>query len=459
MRNAVPFALMLTLACATATPPAPLPTDAPYGMTIEEEARILALEDRRELDHDLVDRWIAHPNPAHRLRMVMALARIGPHTFIDANENRFFDPPTEKRAGVEALAKLVADPDRRVREAVSFSLGEIGDAAAAGTLFSLTTDADANVPAEAVEALSKLPVADKTAGASIWDRYAVITREPWAAGIRARAVRYTFRFDSDAASTAAMSALGAASDAVRQEAAYSLARRAFEPARAQLELLMNERNVLTRAYATTALGRIGSATSMPLIVTALGDAHPWVRTNAAIAAGRIAEKDRAVLRADDLPRIFAVAEDPDPGVRASIIDVVGYYGETNETARARLLTILRNGTQWERELAAGAIAKHFTPDTETFKALGDDLSSWARLRVIEATENAPHGPAIRAKYWTNADALVRAAVVGHIPDARVDAEADIIRKAIADPDVVVRATRSEEHTSELQSQSNLVCRL
>ena len=455
MRNAVPFALILTLACATATPPPSQSADAPYGMTVEEEARILALEDRREVDQDLIDRWIAHENAAHRLRIVMALARIGPHTFIDANKNLVFDQPAEKRAGVDALAKLISDPDRRVREAVAFALGEIGDAQGAAALLSLTGDADANVAAEAVEALSKLPMADKTAGATIWERYEAITREPWAPGIRARAVRYTFRFDSDAASTAAMNALAAASDAVRQEAAYSLARRAFAPARPQLELMMTDRNVLARAYATTALGRIGSPASMPLIIDALGDAHPWVRTNAAVAAGRIAEKDRSVLRAEDLPRIFAVTEDPDPGVRASIVDVVGYYGETNETARARLLTILRNGTQWERELAAGAVAKHFTPETDAYKALGDDLSSWARLRVIEATENAPHGPAIRAQYWTNGDALVRAAVVGHIPDERIDAEADIIRKAIADADVVVRATGIDKF-AKLKSEPALL---
>src|SRR5688500_7444064 len=109
MRNAVLFALILTLACTTATPPAPTPTEAPYGMTVAEEARILVLEDRRELDQELIDRWIVHPNPAHRLRIVMALARIGPHAFLDANDNRVFDSPAEKRGGVDALAKLVSD--------------------------------------------------------------------------------------------------------------------------------------------------------------------------------------------------------------------------------------------------------------------------------------------------------------------------------------------------------------
>lgn len=460
MRNTIPIALMLTLACTTATPPptaAPAAAEEPYGMTVEEEARILALEDRREVDQTLIDRWIAHPNPIHRRRIVLALARIGQHAFIDTNKNLIFDPPFEKRAGIDDLAKLAGDPDRRVREAVAFAVGEIGDPQGAGTLFYQTTDADAGVAAEAVEGLSKLAALDKTAAASIWTRYHLMTRVPWPEGIRARAIRYLFRFDNDPATTAAMTALGDASDAVRQEAAYALARRPFEPARSQLELLMTERNVLTRAYATTALGRIGAASSMPLMIAALGDAHPWVRTNAAIAAARIAETNRGVLRAEDLPRIFAVTEDPDAGVRASIIDLVGYYGETNETARARLQSILRNGTQWERELAAGAIAKHFAPDTEIFKSLGEDLSPWAHLRIIEATGAAAHGPAIRAKYWNaNPDALVRAGIVGAIPDESADAEAEIIRKAIVDPDVVVRATAIEKYMKLKSEPANTV---
>ena len=449
MRNAVPFALILTFACTTATTPPPpaaptapaaTPADTQYGMTVEEEATILALEDRRELDMNVINQWVAHENPLHRVRIAMALARIGPHAFEERNNNQLFDPPAEKRGGVDALGKLSADPDRRVREAVAFALGEIGDSQGIGTLLYLTSDADAGVAAEAIEALSKIGAADKNFVRDHWARYNALTREGFPEGIRARAVRFLFRFDTDTTSTAALSALGGASDAVRQEAAYTLARRTFEPARAQLELVMNDRNVLTRAYATTALGRIGHANSFPVIMLALGDAHPWVRTNAAIAAGRIAEKDRSVLRAEDLPRIFAVTEDPDPGVRSSIIDVVGYYAERNETARKRLLDTHRNGTQWERELAAGAIAKHFTPDSETFRAMGDDLSSWARVRILEATENAPHGPAIRTKYANAAEPLVRAAAISAIPDATADAEVALIRTAIADPDVIVRAT-------------------
>src|SRR6185295_13892452 len=122
------------------------------------------------------------------------------------------------------------------------------------------------------------------------------------------------------------------------------------------------------------LGRIGDAAAFPAMITALGDAHPWVRTNAAIAIGRLAEKSRAVLNAEDLPRVFATMEDPDAGVRASMIDTLGYYAEMNETARAKLLITLHNGTMWERELTAGAIAKHLPWDAAS-KTL-DAIAPW-----------------------------------------------------------------------------------
>jgi cyclophilin family peptidyl-prolyl cis-trans isomerase/HEAT repeat protein len=419
MRKLLP--LILFVACATqqAPPPpaAPAPAPAaagPHGLTIEEEARILALEDRREHDAAVVHAWVAHPNLLHRQRIALALGRIGAIT----------------KTGVPELTILAKDSDRRVRETAAFSLGEIGSGAE--TLFALAADADAGVAAEAVEALSKLS-ADK----SLLPRYIAIADGAKTEGVRARAVRYLFRWDDDTASEAARRALGAPSSAVRQEGAYSLARRLYAPAREELLLLMTDPNTLTRAYAATALGRIGAPEAFDALRTALGDAHPWVRTNAAIAIGRLAEKSRDVLSADDLPRVFAAFEDPDPGVRASMIDVVGYYAERNDTARARLLQTLRNGTLWERELTAGAVAKHLPWDIASRELT--DLTPWQIVRVLEATTAMAHGVALRRQYATHGDPLVRANVLSNIPETGADAELEIIRAGLEDPDVIVRA--------------------
>lgn len=440
MRTLPLLALAFFVACTTATPPpqpetAPAPA-GPHGLTIEEEASLLALEDRREYDAAFVTKWVQHPNPLHRLRVALALGRIGPHVFVDANNDGDFDTPAEKRAGVDDLATLSKDSDRRVREMAAFSLGEIGDSAGEETLFTLANDADASVAAEAVEALSKLKGNPQ--------RYLAIAQGTAPDGVRARAVRYTFRYATDEMSAAAALALASTSPAIRQEGAYSMARRVFAAAQPQLELLLTDPNTLTRAYATTALGRIGAASSAPRIVTMLGDAHPWVRTNAAIALGRIAEKDRRVLRAEDLPRIFAALTDADPGVRSSMIDVVGYYAATNDTARQRLLDTMKNGSMWERELAAGAVAKHLLHQMND-QMLTENLPPWSRVRVIEATAATPHGASVRKQFATAADPLVRASALGGIPDDQADAEIEIIRAALTDPDVIVRANAVDRY--------------
>lgn len=447
---ALPFLLVgLTfgLACTTAPPPpaaaSPAQPAQPYGMTVEEEARILALEDRREYDPELVATWVKHENALHRVRIALALGRIGPHTFVDADGDRELDAD-ESQAGVTELTALVTDSDRNVREMVAFALGEIADPRGMEAVVRLTGDADFGVAAEAVEALSKIGASPR-APKDILTRYLWLTDPKWPDGLRARALRFLFRFDNDTASAAAVAGLSAPSEGVRQEAAYTLARRKYAPARGPLELLLTDSNVLTRAYAVAALGRIEDAASLPKLVDALGDTHPWVRTNAAVAVGRVGLAHGSALHWDHASRVLAAADDPDPGVRAATIDLLGLYG-TVPIVKDKLLDVLKNGTQTERELAAGAIAKHFRPDTETFRVLDSGLSPWATVRVIEATGKTHHGMAVRARYAKSPDPMVRAAVLAAIADTQVDAQVDIIRAGLTDPDVVVRTNAIERYS-------------
>ncbi|MFL6247809.1 MAG: HEAT repeat domain-containing protein [Thermoanaerobaculia bacterium] len=444
MRTLALSILLLSIACTTSTPPPPAESSQPaqpYGMTVAEEARVLALEDRREYDPELVAAWVKHPNTLHRVRIALALGRIGPHTFADTNGDGLLDP-NEAQAGVAELISMVKDSDRGVREMVAFALGEIGDRKGIDALVTLTADADFGVAAEAVEALSKFggPNAPK----DLLTRYLWFTDAKYPDGLRARAIRFLFRFDDDTASAAAMAALSAPSEAVRQEAAYALARRKYAPARGPLELLLTDRNVLTRAYAATALGRIEDEASLPKLIDALGDTHPWVRTNAAVAAGRVGFAHRIALKWDHAPRVLAAADDPDPGVRAAVVDLLGLYG-TVPIVHDKLLDVLKNGTQSERELAAGAIAKHFEPDTETFRALDSGLTPWGTVKVIEATAETHRGMAIRARYASSPDPMVRAAVIAAIADTQVDAQVDIIRAGLTDPDVIVHANAIDRY--------------
>lgn len=432
--------LAFATACTTAPPPSPTPAPTaptrpsaeaqPYGLTVEEEAAVLRLEDRRQYDKAFAAAWIHHENPLHRARMALALGRIGAATFDDSNGNGVKDPG-ETQAGVAELASLTGDPNDLVRTNAAFALGLSADPAAAEPLLRFAADKNATVAAEAVEALSKLAPGLPLA------RYQPFTQANVAEGVRARAIRFLFRFKSDEASAIAAAALDSPSPAIRQEAAYTLARRPLANAQPRLELLLTDPEPQVRAYAVTALGRIGDPESLTRLFGALADAHPWVRTNAAVAIGRVATKDAKALDRptlpDDLKQVINISEDADPGVRSVTIDLLGWYATRSDAAKARLLEVAANGSRWERELAASAIAKHLA-DAALLPA---GLSSWAKVRVLEAGGKV--ADAMRAQWVRDSDALVRENVISSVPDDEVEANLSMIQLALADPDVIVRA--------------------
>jgi cyclophilin family peptidyl-prolyl cis-trans isomerase/HEAT repeat protein len=433
MRPVIVSSLILVMACTSTPPPKPAPpppppaTQGPFGISTEDEARLLALEDRRDFDAAMAQQWLANPNSLHRQRMALALGRIGPLTFVDANGNGERDA-NEHQAGVDLLAKLVTDADRTVRETAAFALGEIGDMAGADALLQFANDADAGVAAEAVEALSKL--APKLPLA----RYAPFADASRPEGVRVRAVRFLFRFASDEASALAASAVDSNDAPTREAGTYALARRAYAPARDRLHLLLTDANVQTRVYAASALGRIGAKESIEPLMHALRDGHPWVRTNALVAIARIATKDaNSIARGDsfaqDVLNIIALTDDPDPGTRASSIDTLGWYASKSETAKKRLNEIMTGGSRWDRELAVGAWAKQF----------GDApaQTSWEKVRVLDSH--------YKRELASDPDPMVRSSALGAIPDKEVDAEEAVIVKALADPDVIVRANAIDKY--------------
>lgn len=435
MRATALAPLLIAVACSTiapAPPPPPAaapPTPAAYGFKVKEEVRILEVEDRRQYDAPLADWGIQHPNALHRARMALALGRIGPHTFVDANANGVRDDG-EQQAGVSQLVTLVSDPDANVRATAAFALGQIGDASSIDALVQFAGDADGDVAGEAVEALSKLAAKVPLA------RYAALASASAPEGVRARAIRFLFRFKSDEASSLAAEALASPAARIREEATYALARRAYAPARPRLELLINDTNPQTRANVMSALGRIASPESLPLLIDALRDPHPWVRTNAVVAIARLAAKDRRALErpqmAQDAMRVLELLDDPDPGARASSIDALGYYAVRSDPARRRLIDVAANGSRWDRELAAGAIAKNLGDE----KVLPADMSGWSKVRVLEAASTV--SDAVRDRYAHDSDPMVRAQALGTIADERIAANLPLIRAALGDADVIVR---------------------
>src|SRR5207244_1855623 len=126
------------------------------------------------------DAWIHNANSLHRARMALALGRVGPHTFVDANGNGQRDAD-EWQAGVAELIFLVGDPDAKVRATAAFALGQIGDVAGGDALVQFAGDANGEVAAEAVEGLSKL------AAKVPLERYAPFADAAKPEGVRARA--------------------------------------------------------------------------------------------------------------------------------------------------------------------------------------------------------------------------------------------------------------------------------
>ncbi|MBK5258559.1 MAG: peptidylprolyl isomerase [Thermoanaerobaculia bacterium] len=430
MRKLLPILLFTAVSCSlNSRPPAPNRPPEAHGLTLEEEAQILAMEDRREVEPAIVTGWVAQPNVLHRARIALALGRIG------------------GKGATGPLTTLAADDEAQVRTIVALALGEIGEPEGVEPLFRLATDPNATVASEAAEALAKM-AAQLELG-----RYAALTtRGP--DGVRARAIRFLFRFNTDEAGRIAADMLESPSPLLRQEAAYALSRRGYAPARARLELLAGDSDVMTRAHVVAALGRIGAAESMPLLIRALGDVHPWVRTNAAVAASRgAAAASNVALPSDDIPRVIALTEDPDPGTRSAAVDLLGYYAVKHEPARKRLLEISANGTRWERELAAGAIVKHF--GETNLALLPADLTSWGKVRALEASSQMKTaGPLLRRRFASDPDAMVRANVVGSIPDETVDAEIDLLRPALDDPDPIIRANAIDRYAQSKSEPSD-----
>lgn len=399
------------------------------------EAIILRLEDRREYDRGVALDWSRHADPMRRERIARALGRIGTASFDDANGNGMRDPG-EPMAGVAQLTELANDPVADVRRSAAFAMGEIGDPSAIDSLFGLTGDADASVGATAADALTKL------AAAVPFDRFQSLTSTQFPAEVRSVAIRYLFRFGTDEASGTAAMLLESRDLSSRVEACYALSRRAFAPARRKLELLLADGDALVRAYSARALGLIASPDSLRALSTALEDPHPWVRTNATRSIGQLFDKTPERLSSEvaaaSAARLIALTADPDPGTRASAVEILGRFAKSSAQARERLDALASGDERWPRELAALALARAGFVDSSS--KLVEHESAWVRARILEGTSTLPQGAALRARLASSPDALVRMSAIGAIPEQPAESDSRILLAALDDPDVVVRAS-------------------
>ncbi|MCM2315935.1 MAG: HEAT repeat domain-containing protein, partial [Thermoanaerobaculia bacterium] len=429
------FASTLILAsCATSVQkPGTMPPPAEGDFA--GEAVILRLEDRREYDRAVALEWSRHADSMKRERIARALGRIGTASFDDANGNGRREPG-EPMAGVALLIELANDPVADVRRSAAFAMGEIGDPSSIDALFGLTGDADAAVAAAATDALTKI------AASVPFDRFQSLTTTLYPAEVRSVAIRYLFRFGTDEASGTAAMLLESRDTSTRVEACYALSRRAFAPARRKLEMLLADGDALVRAHSARALGLIAAEDSLRALSAALEDPHPWVRINAARSIGQVIDKNPERLSSEvasaAATRLIALTADPDPGTRATAVEILGRFTQSSAQAKDRLDGLANGDERWAREVAALALARAGLVDSSS--KLVEHESPWVRARILEGTSTLPQGAAIRARLASSPDALVRVAAIGAIPEQPADSDSRLLLAALDDPDVVVRAS-------------------
>ncbi len=455
MRHLLVFPLLiLTVAACQSTSPAPRAAadeaiTAEVPVSPEEEAVVLRLEDRRELDRKTAEAWLSNPSYHQRARMALALGRIGPHTFVDRNGDGRKNAG-ELMGGVVLLSAVTDDPNPQVRTNAAFALGEIGDPAGIPALLAMArSDEHAGVRAEAIEALSKM------AGDVTLADYAAFTTASEPVGVQRTALRYLFRFEGDEALAIASSQLDAEAPEIRRAAAYTLSRATYPAARESLTRLLDDRDLLTRSYAVRALDRIGDFDSLAPMMESVLDIHPWVRTNALRAITSIARAHPAQfaewMSYEKLVPVLTASDDPDPGTKATAIETLAVFAPRIEAAKDRLTEVASDDEPAFRESAVRALARAFPEETSLLDALLETDSRWIRTAVLQETAESAAGPVLRSRYATDEDPSVRATVVGTIPDEAVESEKTLIVRALDDPDPVVRASaidRAAKLTSE-----------
>ena len=451
------------LACATApSRPGGGAVGASSEVELDNRATLLMLADRREFVRMPVDRALVG-GPNLREELAVTLGRIG-------------DP-----AGRPALEGLLGDEEVAVRRAAAFALGELGAREAEARLLLAVTDDDRETGTVAVEALGKL-------GARVEEvrlRLAALAE----AEAAARLLPGLFRFREPLALEGGLAGLTRPEPALRQAAAYGIARYPRPEAAPTLRSLLDESDPSIRAIAARGLGEVGEAADLARLRALVEGAEDPADDGVAIQAMRAAARlvARGASDPDEGERwrsaLAARFEHPSAGVRVTALEAAASFAggalpsalaarfaaaETTRERELALLALCRVDSIAARQAlrtaassdsaalrAAAAQAAGSLSELGLLDVLARDASPRVRIAVLEARLSAgPSGngadgfaeaaladadPAVRATaldWWTEhpglpVERLAAAAVPGRPASELVDDRLAAVRALVA----------------------------
>jgi cyclophilin family peptidyl-prolyl cis-trans isomerase/HEAT repeat protein len=420
--------MLLIVALLSLAPPA----SAPAVPRLEKMARLLELEDRREIGAGDLDRYLHDGDAGLRRRAALAAGRIG-------------DP-----ALVPSLVELMNDAEPEVRQMAAFGLGLIGDAGAVDRLLASLQDPEGLVRGRAAEALGRI---GGTGVAAAVARLAVDSAPPGARPLSVRGDDPSSLADPWLPQRLTLFALARLKDASAAETALLeggrprfdwwvatyVAMRVESPAlRPVLLAAAGSSDPLSRALAARGLGALKDATAVERLGALLADKQPSVVVHALRALGAIGDARGTALVAP-----FLGAKDPVlvwealralaslPPDRAQRATVVALVGDERPWIRAAAFPVL---ARLDREEFA-LILSGLDPDAEwwvrgalagALGAAGDEVS----VSVLLAALKDP-------------DPRVLPAVLEALRQARGPDAADTLRRHLMHDDFAVRAAAAE----------------
>jgi cyclophilin family peptidyl-prolyl cis-trans isomerase/HEAT repeat protein len=420
----IPLSLLLVLAAEPAPPPS-VPR-------IQKMARVLALEDRREVGGGELDRYLHDPDPGVRRRAALAAGRIGDATL------------------APSIVELMNDTEAEVRQVAAFALGQLGDPVAVDRLLAALQDPEPLVRARAAEALGRLGGSGVAAAIA---RFAVAATPPGARPL-------VIRGDDPASTSDPWTPL--------RLALFALARLKDANA-AQTALLEGGKPRFDWWAATWVAMRLESASLRPVLSAALTSSD--ARARALGARGLGALKDDFALDA-----LGALLRDPDEAVVVQAIRALAAIGDArgttlvapllsaknplyvwealralavlppDRTLRGAIVNLVGDERPWIRAAALPALARL---DRDEFalvlSSLDPDPVWWVRSALASALADAGDEVSVSVLLSSlkDTDARVLPAVLQALRTARGNDAVDTLRRHLAHEDFAVRAAAAE----------------